>query len=138
MERFIEFASHHYLLVGALIVLAIAYLITEIVRGGKSVSPQGLATLANQQNARLIDIRDPAEFRNGYITGSENIPLSRIDEELGQLKSDLTRPIVVICGQGQGAGAVGQKLKAAGLTAVYKLEGGISNWKSQSLPLLKK
>jgi rhodanese-related sulfurtransferase len=44
----------------------------------------------------------------------------------------------VICNIGQTAGAVGGQLKVAGLTQVYRLEGGISNWKSQSLPLVKK
>ena len=138
MERFIEFVTHHYLLVGALATLAIAYFITEFSRGGTNVSPQGLSTLVNQQNARLIDLRDAAEFRAGHITGSENIGLGRIDAELTQLKTDLTRPIVLVCDLGQSAGAVGQKLKAAGLSQVYKLEGGIANWKSQSLPLIKK
>lgn len=138
MERFIEFVTHHYLLVGGFVALAIAYLITEFSRGGTNVSPQGLSTLVNQRNARLIDLREAAEFRAGHITGSENISLSRIDAELAQLKTDLTRPIVLICSLGQSAGSAGQKLKAAGLTEIYKLEGGISNWKSQSLPLVKK
>jgi rhodanese-related sulfurtransferase len=74
----------------------------------------------------------------GHISGSENIPYSRISERLEELKKDLTRPIVVICNIGQTAGAVGGQLKVAGLTQVYRLEGGISNWKSQSLPLVKK
>lgn len=138
MDRFIEFVTNHYLLAGTLAALAIAFLITEFSRGGKSVSPQGLSTLANQHNARLVDIRDAAEFRTGFITGSENIPASQIASHIEQLKTDLTRPIVIICNLGQSAGAVGQQLIAAGLTEVYKLDGGISNWKSQSLPLVKK
>lgn len=138
MDRFIEFATHHYLLAGTLVVFVIAFLVTEFSRGGKSVSPQGLSTLANQKNARLIDIRDAAEFRSGHITGSENIPVSQIGSHIEQLKTDLSRPIVIICNLGQSAGTVGQQMIAAGLTEVYKLEGGISNWKSQSLPLVKK
>lgn len=138
MDRFIEFATNHYLLVGTLIALAIAFLVTEFSRGGKGISPQGLSILANQKNARLIDVRAAAEFRSGHITGSENIPVSQIADHIEQLKSDLSRPIVIICSLGQSAGAVGQQLLAAGLTEVYKLEGGISNWKSQSLPLVKK
>jgi len=39
---------------------------------------------------------------------------------------------------GQVAGSVGQQLKAAGLTRVYRLDGGISNWKAQSLPVVRK
>ncbi len=138
MDRFFEFLLNHYLLSGAFVVVAIAFLINEFARGGKSVSPQGLSQLVNRQNARVIDVRDPADFKTGHITGSENIPVSRIDENLPALKKDLERPIVIVCNLGQTAGSIGQKLKAAGLTQVYKLEGGISNWKGQSLPLVKK
>lgn len=138
MDRFLEFAVNHYLLVGTFVALLIAWIVTEMARGGQSVSPQGLSALVNQQNARVIDIRDPAEFKTGHITGSDNIPYSRISERLEELKKEPDRPIVIICNIGQTAGAVGSQLKTAGLTQVYKLEGGISNWKSQSLPLVKK
>lgn len=138
MDRFFEFLLNHYLLSGAFVAVAIAFLVNEFARGGKSVSPQGLSQLINQKNARVIDVRDPADFKTGHITGSENIPVSRIDENLAGLKKDLERPIVIVCNLGQAAGSVGLKLKKAGLTQVYKLEGGISNWKGQSLPLVKK
>jgi rhodanese-related sulfurtransferase len=138
MDRFIEFLLNHYLLAGTFLILLAAYVLNEIARGGKSVSPQGLSQLINKENARVIDVREAAEFRAGHITGSENIPAARIAEHLEQLKTDLARPIVVVCNLGQSAGAVTQQLKSAGLTQVYKLDGGISNWKSQSLPLVKK
>lgn len=138
MERLLEFVANHYLLAGTFVALLLAWIVTEMARGGKNVSPQGLSQLVNQQNARLIDVRDPAEFKAGHISGSENIPYSRVSERLEELKKDLQRPIVVICNIGQTAGTVGGQLKTAGLTQVYKLEGGISNWKSQSLPLVKK
>ena len=138
MDRFLEFAGNHYLLAGTFVALLIAWIVTEMARGGQSVSPQGLSALVNQQNARVIDIRDPAEFKTGHITGSDNIPYSRIGERLEELKKEPARPSVVICPIGQTAGAAGSHLKTAGLTQVYKLEGGISNWKSQSLPRVKK
>lgn len=138
MDRLLEFAANHYLLVSTFMALLVAWIVTEMARGGKNVSPQGLSALVNQQNARLIDVRDPAEFKAGHISGSENIPYSRIGERLEELKKDPERPIVVICNIGQTAGAVGGQLRAAGLAQVYRLEGGISNWKGQSLPLVKK
>ena len=137
MDRILPFLFNHYLLSGALLVLLVAYVLNEVARSGKSVSPQMLSTLINKENARVIDVRDPAEFRNGHITGSENIPVSQIAEYLPQLKTELARPIVVICSMGQVAGAVTQQIKAVGVAQVYKLDGGISNWKSQAMPLVK-
>lgn len=138
MDQFFQFLLNHYLLAGTFVALFIAFVFNEAARGGKTVSPQGLATLVNQQNARVIDVRDPAEFRSGHIAGSENIPYARLAEHLPQLKSEPDRPIVVVCNIGQTAGAAGQQLRAAGLTQVYRLSGGISGWKAQSLPLVRK
>ena len=138
MDHIVPFLLNHYMLSGALLVLLAVYVLNEMLRSGKSVSPQGLSHLINKENACVIDVRDPAEFRSGHIAGSENIPVSHIPDHLKQLKSEPMRPIVVVCSTGQTAGAMAQRIKAAGLTQVYKLDGGISNWKSQSLPLVKK
>lgn len=138
MDHFFQFLLNHYLLSGAFILLLILFLLNEMARGIKSVSPQGLATLVNQQNARVIDVRDAPQFREGHIAGSENIPYSRLGEHIEQLKKDGERPIVIVCNIGQTAGPAGQQLRTAGLTQVFKLEGGISNWRGQSLPLVRK
>lgn len=138
MDQFFQFLLNHYLLSGAFVVLFILFMLNEIARGIPSVTPQGLSSLVNQQNAVLVDVRDLAQFREGHIAGSQHIPYSRLGEHLGELKKDLARPIVVICNIGQTAGAAGLQLRAAGHTQVYKLEGGISNWRGQSLPLARK
>lgn len=138
MDQFFQFLLNHYLLSGSFVVLFILFVLNERARGTQSVSPQGLSALVNQKNARLIDVRDAAQFREGHIAGSEHIPYARIGEHIEQLKKEAERPIVIICNIGQTAGAAGQQLKTAGLTEVYKLDGGISNWRSQSLPLVRK
>jgi rhodanese-related sulfurtransferase len=137
MDHISEFIINHYILVGLLAALLAAFLATELQRAGKAVSPQGLTELVNKGNALVLDVRDAAEFRKGHITGAENIPYAKIGERLDELKKNLERPIVVVCNLGTVAGAATQQLKAAGLSQVYKLDGGISNWKSQSLPLVR-
>lgn len=136
MARFIEFLMHHYWLAGAFASLLAAFLTVEILRGGRSLSPQAMTLLMNQRQAVVIDVRDPAEFRQGHITGSRNIPYSRLLEQSGELPGD--RPVVIVCNLGQVAGAAARQLKAKGLSEVYKLDGGIANWKSLSLPLVKR
>lgn len=137
MDQFVTFLANHYLLSGAFVVLVILFVLNEMGRGGQSVSPVGLSQLANKENARIIDIRDSNDFRAGHIAGSENIPYARLAEHIAQLKSEPDRPIVVVCNIGQTAGAAGVQLRTAGLTRVYKLDGGISGWKAQSLPLVR-
>lgn len=137
MDQFITFLGNHYLLSGALVVLVTLFILNEMARGGQSVSPVALSQLANKENARIIDIRDGNDFRAGHIAGSENIPYAKLAEHIAQLKSEPDRPIVIVCNIGQTAGAAGVQLRTAGMTRVYKLDGGISGWKAQSLPLVR-
>lgn len=136
-SHLIDFVVHHAILVGLFAVLLAIFIAGELQRAGKAVSPQGLTALINGANALVLDVRDAAEFRQGHITGSQNIPYAKVAERIDELKKQAERPIVVVCKIGQVAGTVTQQLKAAGLQHVYKLDGGISNWKSQSLPLVK-
>lgn len=136
MARFLEFALNHYWLAGAFAGLLAAFAFVEILRGGRSLSPQALTLMMNNQQAVVIDIRDPAEFRQGHITSSRNIPYSKLMEQSGELPKD--KPVIIVCNLGQVAGAATKQLKAIGLSEVYRLEGGISNWKSLSLPLVKR
>lgn len=136
MQRFIEFLTQHYVLASTLASLLIAFIIVESRRGGRNISPQQLTALVNKQKALVIDLRDPNEFKQGHITGSQNVPYSKIADKSQTFPAD--RPLILVCHLGQVAGAAARELKSRGLQEVYKLEGGISNWKGLSLPLVKK
>ena len=43
-------------------------------KGGRKITPQNLISLANDDNAFVIDLRDSEQFQSGHITGSINIP----------------------------------------------------------------
>ncbi len=81
----------------------------------------------------MIDLRDSKDFREGHISGSRNIPYSQIASHADELKAS-DRPLVFICNLGQVAGSALQKVAHHDS---YRLDGGISNWKAQGLPLVK-
>lgn len=136
MQHFFEFALNHLVLAGIFAALLVAYIVVETLRGGRNVSPQQLSLMVNKEKALVIDLRDPNEFKQGHITGSQNIPYSKIADKGHNLPSD--RPVILVCNLGQVAGAAARQLKSQGMAQVYKLDGGISNWKGLSLPLVKK
>lgn len=138
MERFFEFIGNHWILSSSFAALVVAYFWSEGSRSGKSVGPQALSILVNREKARVIDVRDLAEFRAGHITGSEHVSLSQFKDYVAKFAADKETPIVVVCGMGHAAGSACAQLTAAGLKAVYKLDGGISRWKTDGLPLVKK
>jgi rhodanese-related sulfurtransferase len=133
VERWFEFMGNHpflFAILGALIVL---FFVFEGQRSGRKISPQSLGILVKAKNAMLIDLRDAKDFREGHISGSRNIPYSQIAANVEELKA-ADRPLVFICNLGQVAGSA---LQQVGHTDSYRLDGGISNWKAQGLPLVK-
>lgn len=133
MERWLEFMQHHPVLFGILGGLIILFFILENRRSGHKISPQSLGALIQRENALLVDLRDTKDFKAGHISGSRNIPYSQLKNHIDELK-ETGRPIVMICNLGQVAGSAIQML---GNANTYRLDGGISNWKAQGLPLVK-
>ncbi|MFZ3194148.1 MAG: rhodanese-like domain-containing protein [Moraxellaceae bacterium] len=133
MERWFEFMQNHPFLFGTLGVLIILFFVLESKRSGRKISAQSLGILLNQENAMLIDLRDPKDYREGHISGSRNIPYSRLKDHLEELR-ELKRPIVMICQMGHVSGTAAQTVGGKNL---YRLEGGILSWRGQGLPLVK-
>lgn len=125
--------QNHPFLFGTLGVLIVLFLILENKRSGRKISAQSLGVLLNQENAMLIDLRDPKDYREGHISGSRNIPYSRLKDHLDELR-ELSQPIVMICQMGQVSGTAAQTVGGKNL---YRLDGGILSWRSQGLPLIK-
>lgn len=105
----------------------------ESKRAGKKITPQQLGLMVNNDNAKVIDIRDSKEFEEGHISSSQNIPLSKLDAELENLKT-LTVPIIFVCKMGTHAASAVQKL---GSENVFRLSGGVMSWTSAGLPLVQ-
>ena len=136
MDRVIEFAMNHPLLVGGFFALLTAFIVLETRRGGKSVSSQQLTNLVNKDGALVLDVRDAKEFREGHITGSKNIPFSTLQSKLAEIEKHKEKPVVLVCKMGQHAGAAGRVLTVAGFKDVRRLTGGVSAWKADGLPLV--
>jgi rhodanese-related sulfurtransferase len=136
MDRVFEFMGNHPMLVSSFIALLIAFVVTESQRGGRRISGNELSRLVNLQDARVIDIRNAQEFREGHITGSMNVPYSQVSEKAAELVK-LGKPLIVVCALGQVASTAAKTLKLAGATDISFLGDGISGWRQQGLPLVR-
>ena len=105
-------------------------------QGVKKCSPATVTQLINKENAQLIDVRDKAEFKSGHITGSKHIPMTDITDKTIKLEQD--KPIVVICKLGQRAQSAAMLLKKQGYQNVMVLAGGVTAWRNDGLPVVKK
>lgn len=77
--------------------------------------------------AQIIDVRTKAEYANGHIAGSVNIPLQELEKAYLKIKKD--KPVITCCASGMRSSAAKNFLKGKGFTEVYNGGGwmGLKN-----------
>ncbi|MFN0168783.1 MAG: rhodanese-like domain-containing protein [Bryobacteraceae bacterium] len=79
------------------------------------------------EQLRLIDVREPFEFTQASIAGSELIPMRAIPASLQHLEAEET-PMVVLCHHGMRSMQVVAWLREQGVSHCSSLAGGIERW----------
>ncbi|MDI9237948.1 rhodanese-like domain-containing protein [Lysobacter sp. LF1] len=139
-QELLAFAERHPYLSFALVGLTLAIIYTEVARlfrGYKALRPAELTGLINRDNALVIDLSASNDFEKGHIAGSKSVQPSQFDPENKLLANAKDLPVVVVCRTGQGSADAAKRLKKAGFTQVYWLDGGIAAWQQADLPLVK-
>lgn len=116
-----------------------AMLVWPMVRGGgraNSVGPSEAVRLMNREKAVVVDIREPAEYAAGHVTGSRNVPLAKI-EGAKELPTNKALPVVVVCATGARAGRAVSTLRRLGHAEAVGLAGGLAAWREAGLPTEK-
>ena len=136
LAHLIEFATNHYVLTGCFAVLLVLLIVTELRKGGKSLSSRELTALVNSEQGVVLDIRNAKDFSTGHIVGAINIPFDKVAARTSELEKHKAKTIIVVDAMGQHSGGVARDLKKAGFTAA-KLGGGIASWRGDNLPVVK-
>ena len=134
---FFVFVSEQWLLVSMLLVLVYVYMWREKAKGGRGVGPHEATRLVNRDEGVFVDLRDPAEFKAGHIVDSLSIPHNKLGERIGELSAHKSSTLILVDKMGQHVGAAGRELKAQGFE-VLRLEGGMTEWQGQNLPVVQK
>lgn len=92
----------------------------------KPAFDEGAEEFRQTSGARLIDVRSAAEYAEGHLEKSENVPLDRIDG-VTALVADKTTPLFVYCYSGARSAQAVSWLKSAGYTNVKNI-GGIKDY----------
>jgi rhodanese-related sulfurtransferase len=103
--------------------------------GGPSLGTLAATQLMNSRNVQIVDVRTPAEFGAGTLLNARNVPLTDVAKRAGELRKD--QPVIVVCEFGRRASLAAVKLRSAGISEVYILQGGVSAWRTAGLPLAK-
>jgi len=137
----IEFSTENTLLVVAFIALLFALFFNEFRQASQKftgLTPAGAIQLINNEEVTLLDVRESAETVNGKITKAVQIPVSSINQRIGELDKFKDKNIIVYCKNGSRAGIACRALSKAGFDKVFNLNGGITAWQEAHLPVSRK
>jgi rhodanese-related sulfurtransferase len=84
---------------------------------------------------QVIDVREFSEFNSERIAEAELMPLSSFEKHADRI--DHSKPVYLMCRSGNRAKQAAQKLVAKGFTDIHVIEGGMSAWAGQNLPVVK-
>lgn len=131
----LDFVNEQWLLLSVLAALIATLIWHEGRKAGQPISFHEVTRMLNQEEGLLVDVRDSAEYKSGHIVGALNIPHSKLMERVGELKKYREKTIIITDKLGQHAGAAGRILKQHGFE-VRRLQGGMSEWTQQNLPVV--
>ncbi len=104
----------------------------ELTRSSGSEGPgEAARRLAGAPQPALLDVRTPAEFRQGRIGDALNLPLQSLEERAGEVPRG--RPLLVYCRTGHRSSIAISLLERRGVLGAVNLEGGIEAWEKAGL-----
>lgn len=140
MERVFEFIGNHlYLSIAFAVVtvLLIRDLFESLMRKYQVVTPLQAVMLINQEDAVIVDVREPSEWAKGHMVDAKLIPLGKLEERSNELAEYKNKPVIVTCQSGTRSPTACKKLQQLGFERVYLLKGGMMAWEDANLPITK-
>lgn len=94
----------------------------------------------------LIDVRSKTEYDRAHASSSINLPIHYMYDDTHGIKNELSIPlpkntdqeIYLLCSGGRLAGVAYGYLEHYGYRNIKRIEGGISNWAKEGLPVIAK
>lgn len=101
----------------------------------QEINANELATLLNEKQLTLVDVRNDDEVRHGYIQGATHIPLAALPNAYAPLLKAET--LVFYCHSGVRSAHAAAFMAQHGFETAYNLTGGILAWAKAGLPIVK-
>jgi len=138
MDKFLEFAGNHTLLVLALMISFFVLIFAELRRkasGHVSVDPTDAVRLINNE-AMVIDLRNAESYARGHIVNAKNIPFDEFEARKDKVAKFKNKPVIAVCDSGITSNKAVASLRKSGFDSVYGLKGGMTAWTTAGLPVV--
>ena len=77
--------------------------------------------------AIVIDVRTPAEYKQGHVPGAILIPLNELANRQSEVPKD--KKVLLICRSGSRSAQANAMLQRQGFTNTYSVKGGMLDWR---------
>jgi phage shock protein E len=92
-----------------------------------------VASIKDQDDVFLIDVREQWEYDEGHIPGVILIPMSEVPDRLDEIPT--SQEVIVTCRSGNRSGQVAEYLRQIGYDNAHNMSGGIVEWESEGYPV---
>lgn len=91
------------------------------------ISPQQAKTLIDDQDAQIVDIRDPGSYQLGHIPNALLLDNNNLAQFIAD--ADFSKPLVVYCYHGNSSQPAAAYLAEQGFEMSYSMDGGFEHWR---------
>jgi rhodanese-related sulfurtransferase len=133
----VNFITDNLLLISIDLVSGLALMLPNLQRRGARVSQLQATQYMNQAKTLVLDVRNPDEFASGHLPGAKNIPIDELANRLSEIEKSKAQIVITVCQSGVRSGTAVSILNKAGFEQAFSLDGGVAEWKAQSLPTVK-
>jgi rhodanese-related sulfurtransferase len=136
----VEFVQEQIWLVLIAVVSGLMFIgsmLTKLINRSKEVGVAQAVQLINRQDAAIVDVREPGEFKSGHIPNSRNIPLGDMGNRTKELEKLKGKPILLVCASGNRSASAAGNLRKTGFEQVVALAGGMGAWQQAGMPTEK-
>jgi len=100
-----------------------------------TLSASALKSKLENNELLLVDVREPSEWKEGYIESAKRIFFGHLMGKAVSLPRD--KPVAVICSVGERSSIGASILKKEGFEEVYNVLGGMTAWTNLGYPTVK-
>lgn len=97
---------------------------------------QAIALMDNNDNISLLDVRTIAEYKEGHLQDATLIPVQVLAQNLGMLKQNKGKNILIYCATGNRSVSASRILEKNGFNPI-NIKGGIMSLKSFGAEIVK-
>jgi rhodanese-related sulfurtransferase len=133
----VKFIIDNIWLIALVLISGGALLWPNLQRRGQKVSLLQATQLINQGKSIVLDVREPSQFAVGHVRDAKNIPLKELPKRISELDKFKSKNVIVTCQTGMQSAKATTQLKKAGFNEVVSLNGGLTAWQAQGLPVAK-